>query len=301
MKTIITGAAGYLGGACADFYRSRGDELLALDLRPRSGVRKVDLSSEAKTFDRFSQFKPELVLHLAAIASVPKCEEDPAACWRHNVSATLNVARATQRAGARLVFFSTAAVYGTPHRLPTPTTEGTHPTNVYGVSKAAGEFIVRAYCENAVVLRLFNIYGGVCERSYVIPDVIRKLQEGSPKIALSGTGEESRDFLHISDLVRLVDSAASGPAGATYNAGTGTTVTVREIAATIAQLMKRPGVQFEFTGPRKGDFPINWADISNGNVPRGWAPRIPQEEGLLQMIRDAPPTETPQEPSVPST
>lgn len=287
MKIVVTGAAGYLGSRCVSYFGAQGHELLPIDIRPHRGVVRLDLSIEGKLVDRFRKFKPDLVLHLAAIASVPTCEDDPEGCWRHNVTATLNVARATQHSGARLVFFSTAAIYGTPHKLPTPTSESSHPTNLYGVSKAAGEFIVRAYCEGSVVLRLFNIYGGKCERSYVIPDLIRKLKTGSAKVPLSGTGEESRDFLHISELMRLLDSAASGPAGATYNAGTGSTITVRSMASVVARLMGREDAEFEFSGPRKGDFPINWADVSSGNVPRGWVPKVTLEEGLLEMIRGA--------------
>jgi UDP-glucose 4-epimerase len=287
LRILITGAAGYLGSGCVSYFAAQGHEVLPFDIRPKDGVEPLDLSLESETVDRIAKLRPDLVLHLAAIASVPVCEDDPEGCWRNNVTATFNVARAAQKAGARLVFFSTAAVYGTPHKMPTPTSEPNHPTNLYGVSKAAGEFIVRAYCKRAVVLRLFNIYGGRCERSYVIPDLIRKLKTDSSKIQLSGTGEESRDFLHITDLLRLVDRAASGPDGATYNAGTGTTITVRSLAANVARLMGRGDARFEFSGPRKGDFPINWADISEGNVPRGWAPKVSLDEGLLEMIRAA--------------
>jgi UDP-glucose 4-epimerase len=287
LKIIVTGSAGYLGSRCVSYFEAQGHELLPIDIKTQDGAASVDLSAESKAMDLFTRFRPDLVLHLAAIAAIPACEDDPVGCWRNNVETTFSVAKAAQNVGAQLVFFSSAAVYGTPDRLPTPTTDPTRPTNLYGISKATGELVVRAYCERSIVLRLFNIYGGRCERSYVLPDLIRKLQTSSPKVQLSGTGEESRDFLHISDLMRLMDRATAGPDGAIYNAGTGTTTTIRSAASHLARLMGRGDAQFEFTGPRKKDFRINWADVSEGNVPQGWAPKVSLEEGLLEMIQDA--------------
>jgi UDP-glucose 4-epimerase len=285
MRIVLTGGAGYLGQNCLAALREGGHEVLPVDRVRRTGITTLDVSNREKTEALFRRVRPELVLHLAAIASVPRCEDDPPECWRHNIGGTLSVAEAARRAGSRMVFFSSAAVYGHPERLPTPVTEPVRPTNLYGVSKAAGEFVVRARCPDSVVLRLFNVYGGACERSYVIPDVIRKVQEGTPALRLSGTGKETRDFLHVADLLRIVEAAREAPPGSVFNAGSGRTIRIEELAREIAELMGRPEVVAEFTGPRRGDFPINWADISPGNVPDGWRPRTDLRSGLREMIQ----------------
>lgn len=284
MRVLLTGGAGYLGGNVLAGLRSQGHEVLPVDLRPRPGIRCLDVSDPEPTLRLAQEFRPELMIHMAAIASVPQCEDDPPGCWQHNIGGTLSVARAAHATGARLIFFSSAAVYGQPKSLPTPVTEPLRPTNLYGISKAAGEFVVRKYCPESVVLRLFNVYGGACERSYVIPDVIRKIAAGTPTIQLTGTGQETRDFLHVSDLLQILAAAQSAPAGSVFNAGTGRTTTIEELARGLARLMGREDVIAEFSGPRRGDFPINFADVSEPNVPAGWTPRMALEDGLREMI-----------------
>lgn len=286
MKLLITGAAGFIGAHCVRYFASRGHEVIATDLAASEGVVALDVSDPSAVRSMVSSTRPQTILHLAALASVPKCEAEPETCWKTNLQGTVNVSEAAADVGARIIFFSTAAVYGKPELLPTPITSPSAPTNLYGISKAGGELAVRGYAKDHVVLRLFNIYGEGCSRSYVIPDLILKLRSQNGEILLQGTGNESRDFLYISDLLRLIEAALSAPTGSLFNAGSGTTITIKDLAARVARLAGRPGTSFRFAGPRAGDFPINFADISPGNVPTGWKPQVSLEEGVRRMIQE---------------
>jgi UDP-glucose 4-epimerase len=286
VKLLLTGAAGFIGAHCAEYFASRGDEVVATDLREGKGVLALDITDPVAVHSVVSKSRPDAILHLAALASVPECEAHPEVCWKTNVEGTVNVAKESRNAGARIVFFSTAAVYGEPTVLPTPITARVAPTNLYGLSKGAGELAVQGYSSDHVVLRLFNIYGEGCARSYVIPDLIQKLRRPDAELLMQGTGNESRDFLYISDLLRSIEAALSAPAGSLFNAGSGTTISIRDLAARVARLAGRPGTEFRFAGPRPGDFPINFADISPGNVPPGWSPSISLDEGVQRMVRE---------------
>jgi UDP-glucose 4-epimerase len=287
VRLLLTGAAGFIGQHCIEYFTGRGDTVVATDVRPAGPVRPLDISDPGAVEAVFREARPDAVLHMAAIASVPQCEADPTACWSTNLQGTIHVARAATAVRARVVFFSTAAVYGVPRQLPTPVSALPAPTNLYGVSKAAGEVAVRGFAPEHVLLRLFNIYGEGCLRSYVIPDLIRKLRATSGAVDLQGTGQESRDFLYISDLLRLIEGALRAPAGSVFNAGSGTTITIRELAQRVARVAGRPETAFRFEGPRVGDFPINYADISAGNVPPGWHPEVSLDEGIRRMLAEA--------------
>ena len=102
------------------------------------------------------------------------------------------------------------------------------------------------------MLRLFNIYGEGCARSYVIPDMVQKLRNAKGDLLLQGTGNESRDFLYISDLLRLIEKALSVPAGSVFNAGSGKTITIRDLALNVARLADRPDhVPVRRSAPRR--------------------------------------------------
>ncbi len=289
MKLLITGAAGFIGAHCVRYFTAQGHDVVATDIAARNGILALDVADPVAVHSMVASTRPQVILHLAALASVPLCESDPETCWKTNLQGTVYMAQAAADGGARIVFFSTAAVYGKPDQLPTPVTAPVAPTNLYGLSKGGGELAVRGFAKDHVVLRLFNIYGEGCARSYVIPDLILKLRSTNGELLLQGTGNESRDFLYISDLLRLIEAALSAPSGSVYNAGSGTTIAIRELAARVARLAGRPGTTFRFSGPRAGDFPINFADISPGNVPPGWKPLVSLEDGVRRMIREQTP------------
>ncbi len=284
MDILVTGGSGFIGGHLVETLRARGDTVVNADLAAPEVSERVDITDERALSRVFGQSRPSVVVHLAALASVPECERHPDACFSQNVRGTWLLSRLANEHRTRIVFASTAAVYGSPKELPTPTTEPVRPTSLYGHSKAIGEAIVRGFDPEATVFRLFNVYGPRCDRTYVIPDTIRKLREGGASIRMQGTGRESRDFVYVSDVVEAFVRALDERHPGTFNLGRGETVTIQALASKIANLMGRPEAEFSFEGPRIGDFSINWADTSPPNVLPGWVPRVGLSSGLELVL-----------------
>lgn len=284
MRLLITGAGGFIGRAAVRYFRTDGWDVLGVDLRARSFSGRVDVGDRRAVDRTIRRFDPDGVLHLAAYASVPGCEADPARCVRENVLGTVNVAQAASRAGARLVFASTAAVYGDATPVPMSLGSTLRPTNLYGMSKLTGEHVVRVYAPDSVSLRLFNVYGEGCERSYVIPDIIRKLARRPSVLRLDGTGREARDFVYLDDVLRAMRASLRGRFRGPFNVGTGVLTSVRSLALHIAREMGLRRVQLAFSGPRPGDFRVTLADISGRNAVPRWGPTISLADGLRRVI-----------------
>lgn len=286
LRVLVTGSAGFIGPHVVSDLSRDGHTVLGVDRLPTPGGVALDLVDRTATERTFRRFRPDCIVHLAALASVPACEADPVAALQDNIQATLNVARFSGATGARLVFSSSAAVYGDRAPVPTPVSTPPRPTNLYGITKLAGELLCRNHAPDSTILRFFNVYGEGCRRSYVIPDVIRKLAAHPSVLRMSGTGKEARDFVYVGDVARAVRSAVKGRFRGTYNVGTGTRTSLRELARRLARAMGQPTVGILFTGTRAGDFRVNHADISRGNCVPAWRPRTGLAEGLRRTLAD---------------
>jgi UDP-glucose 4-epimerase len=287
LDICVTGGSGFIGTHVVEALRKRGDNVRNVDLAAAAAEERADIRSASTLSRLLSPRPPEVIVHLAALASVPECERHPDDCFSHNVQGTWTVSSVAAALRARLVFASTAAVYGEPTQLPTPTSAPILPTNLYGRSKSVGEAIVRSFDPNATIFRVFNVYGPRCDRTYVIPDTIRKVRTGVDPVPMQGTGRESRDFVYVSDVVDAVERAIDHPRPGTYNLGQGETVTIAKLATAIGDLLGRPGIGFSFEGPRFGDFSINWADIRPPHALPGWSPQVRLQDGLERMIEEA--------------
>ena len=217
-------------------------------------------------------------------------EEDPKEDCEVNVLGTLNVLEAARKADARVVFASSCAVYGNPEKRPTAETHPTAPVSFYGLSKFVGENYCRFQQENygseVVMLRIFNVYGP--NGHGVLPDFLNKLQKNPNKLEVLGTGRQGRDFVYVSDMVRVLLLAATSPAavGQIFNVGTGTTTSVTDLAKKIIVLLGLEGVEISFTGGLawEGDMDITQADISKAVKYLKWRPQVSLEEGLKELI-----------------
>jgi UDP-glucose 4-epimerase len=286
MRVLVTGSAGFIGTNVVRYLRGKEANVYGIDLLGE-GSNKVDIRDYSALENAFERSKPEFVIHLAANAYPQKCEVDCDACFSTNVNGTYNVAKLAKNYGSKIIFASTAAVYGKAEVMPTPVKSATKPTNLYGLTKLIGESIVRYYApENHTIFRIFNVYGEYCDRSYVIPDTIRKLMLDERPVPMMGTGNEERDFIYIGDVNEAFYMAiASGNRYGTYNLGTGSSISIKDLSKKISELLDIKGATFSFQGkPRIGDINKLLADVSGENSFPGWKPKTRLDEGVSKTI-----------------
>jgi nucleoside-diphosphate-sugar epimerase len=284
MKVLVTGGSGFIGTHLIKTLESSGHQTYNVDVANQKNP--IDIRQPLELSKVFSRFRPDIVVHLAALASIPLCETYPVKAYKTNLLGTLYVTKSAAKQKAKLIFASSAAVYGNPHHLPTPEDYPQNPVNIYGATKLAAEHLVKTIAPSSfVIFRIFNAYGSHCNRHYVIPDTIRKILSGKNPAQMIGTGEESRDFVYISDVIDALLRGINANVTGIYNVGTGITVPIKVLARKIAKIMGLD-VTFVFNDSmRPGDFKVNMSDITKIKKRLGWRPKVKLEEGLRKTIR----------------
>jgi len=275
---LVTGAGGFLGGALARSLAQDGWDVAALE-------RGADLADAVDTLG-----PPELVFHAAGGASVGASLADPAAD-RANTVGTLRALLELLQAKApraRLVYPSSAAVYGDAGPGPISETAALVPVSPYGLHKAEAEALVAGSGLDAVIIRYFSIYGPGL-RKQLIWELMNRLAAGPAEVVLGGSGEERRDFLHVDEavaLARLAGELEPRDRPLVLNGGCGEGRTIREVAETLAKAMGSDAA-IRFSGQvRAGDPRSLVADMSLARA-LGFAPHIPLAEGLARLAEGA--------------
>jgi UDP-glucose 4-epimerase len=249
-----------------------------LDLKKLCGLEKVDI-----------------IIHLAAQVVVPYSMENPTEDFETNARGTLNVLEKARKDDSRLVFASSAAVYGNPTKVPTPEEYGFHPFSCYGLSKIVGEEYCQMYGSqyglDVTVLRFANVYGSRCHG--VINDFLDKLEKNPKKLEIIGTGQQSRDFVNVIDVVNAVILAASKEKaiGQTYNLGFGKTTKIIDLADMILQILNLLGATVVTTTgvSWQGDINTIWFDIGKAKKELNWTPKITLEDQLRKLVAERKP------------
>lgn len=311
MKLLVTGGAGYIGSVVANQLVEAGHETVILDNLSRGhgeavpegcGFARADLLDRESLREVFAGGF-DGVLHFAALSLVGESVEEPERYYRNNVCGTLNLLEAMAEAGvSRLVFSSTAAVYGEPEEIPIKETDTTLPTNPYGTSKLAVDHMIRAISRarglSAASLRYFNVAGASGRfgeahdpETHLIPLVLRAAAgEGEAKIF--GTdyptrdGTAIRDYIHIEDLGRAhllaLDGAKPGE-HQIFNLGNGAGFSVREVIEA-ARRVTGSEIRALEEPRRAGDPAVLVASSEKIRSELGWVPEKPE---LEDMISDA--------------
>ena len=248
-KFLVTGGSGFIGSHVVDRLVAEGAaEIVVFDAKPRTenltealergSVRIVEGDVGDTQALTEAAAGADGVFHLAVLPLGP-CSEDPRRCLEVNVAGTFNVLDAARQAGARKVVFSSASsVYGDTNE----TMDESHPLGartMYGGSKIAGEYFVRAFHDlygiDYVILRYMNVYGPRQDGGLVI-NVLRRIQAGEPP-TIMGDGSASFDFVHVADVAGANVAAMGSDVGeATLNVGGGNEVSVKEIVGRLIEL-----------------------------------------------------------------
>lgn len=235
----------------------------------------------------------DIVIHCAAQIFVARSMEDPLFDADNNVMGTLNLLNAARNSGIkRFVYFSSAATYGDPIRLPVDEAHPQDPMSPYGASKLSAEkyalMFHRAYGLPATAIRPFNIYSPRQDPSNPYSGVISKfidsVSHGEPPV-IFGDGSATRDFVSVHDVVDLVMLMLEKDAavGKVFNCGTGKVTTINELAETVVSLYGKD-LKPVYEPERPGDIKDSYADISLAKNVLDYRPQVALKEGLKEII-----------------
>ena len=292
---LVTGGAGFIGSHLVDALVSDNDVRVLDDLSSGSRDHVHDdatLLEGDLCDDRVLESATEgvdLIFHQAAVVDVTETVDRPRETNRVNLEAGLALLERARQEDARVVIASSAAVYGHPAELPVSETTPTDPVSPYGVQKLALDRYARAYERlydlPTVALRYFNAYGPRQRGPYsgVISTFAEQARAGDP-ITVEGDGEQTRDFVHVRDVVRAnLLAATTEHVGHAYNVGTGERTSILELAETIREAIDAD-VPIVHRPSRPGDVRHSGADVSKARRKLGFESRVELETGIRRLL-----------------
>jgi UDP-glucose 4-epimerase len=305
-KILVTGGAGYIGSTTAHLLARRGYSVVIVDDLSRGhqhNVRdlpfhKLNISDTTALADLLTREAVDAVIHFAAFIAVGESTQKPELYFSNNVGGTLSLLTAMTQTGVkRLVFSSTAAVYGTPQVVPIPEDAPFAPVNPYGESKVMVEKILGWLDQyrglRSIKLRYFNACGSDPEsglgeehdpETHLIPLLLRAVVTGN-SINIYGNDYETadgtciRDYIHVRDLaeahVLALEKLLTGGASDAFNVGTGTGQSVMQVLRAVEEVTGSI-VPFEIGPRRSGDPPVLVANSDKLKRALAWTPRFPE-------------------------
>jgi UDP-glucose 4-epimerase len=305
VRALVTGGAGFIGSHIARRLLEGGHEVVVLDnfftgkKENLEGIAKDVRLLEGDVRDMKAVAAGaagcELIYHEAAIVSVPFSVEHPQESHDVNIQGTLNVLQAARQAGTRRVIFaSSAAVYGEDPTLPKAETMLPEPISPYGVEKLTAEHYLATWSKlfgvETVALRYFNVFGPRQDPkspySGVISIFVDRILGGRP-LTFFGDGSQSRDFVYVANVVDANMLAGTRPSkgvsGRVFNVACGKRTTLLELASLIERAAGRT-VARSFAEPRAGDIRDSVATIERTRADLGYAPAIDVQEGLRLLV-----------------
>lgn len=293
---LITGGAGFIGSHIADAVHEQ-NEVRVLDNLSTGSRENVPygaelLEGDIRDRDALSRAIDgvDIVFHKAAMVSVPASVEQPKHCHETNGTATLDILEAARANDARVILASSAAIYGQPETVPVSEDAPKRPESPYGLEKLSADYYTQLYADRygveTVTLRYFNVYGPRQtggQYSGVICAFLEQARSGGP-LTVEGDGEQTRDFVHVDDVVQAnLRAATTDMTGTSYNIGTGSDISIRALAETI-QSLAATDAEIVHTDPRPGDIERSNANISKAREQLGYTPTVSITDGLAQLI-----------------
>jgi UDP-N-acetylglucosamine 4-epimerase len=300
---LVTGGAGFIGSNLVEALLKQGERVAVLDnfstgkkTNIKPFLKEIDLIEgdirDPKTCQKAMK-GIEIVLHQAALPSVPRSVSDPVLTNEVNVTGTLNLLWAARDAGVkRFVYAASSSAYGDSAALPKIETMAANPLSPYAVSKLTGEYYCRIfnrlYGLSTTSLRYFNVYGPRqdphSEYAAVVPRMISALIRDQPG-TIYGDGSQSRDFTYIEDCIQAVLLACVAPevSGEVMNVSFGESVTINELHQKIADLLGKK-IRPLYVPPRAGDVKHSLADIGKARRLLGYRPQYNIDRGIEKTM-----------------
>jgi nucleoside-diphosphate-sugar epimerase len=307
-RIFVTGGAGFIGSHLVDRLLNEGYTVTVIDNLYTGRLEKIAHNQGKKGFHFIQGDIRDLnlvkeaikdvdaVFHEAALASVTLSVEDPILTNDINVTGTLNLLKASSDLGVkRFIYASSAAVYGDT-QFPEKREDMTpNPRSPYGISKLAAENYVKIFHKlyglETVSLRYFNVYGPrqrfdlQCAYGGVITIFTNRLLKNMPPI-IFGDGEQTRDFIYIDDVVEanMLALKSKNAAGEAFNIGTGSSVSVNEVAESLKEIMNKTELKNVHVDPRPADGRHGYANITKAERILDFHPRVKIKDGLAKLV-----------------
>lgn len=299
MKILVTGGSGFIGSHIVEHYQGKAEEIRVLD-NLRTGYRR-NLDGLECTFiegsitDREAVAKAvegvDYIFHMAALVSVPESMSKPSECVDINVHGLLNVLEAAAAAGVKkLVFASSAAIYGDNPAVPKLETMLPEPKSPYAVTKLDGEYYLDLFTRErgleTAAIRFFNVFGPRQDPkgayAAAVPIFIEKALKGED-ITVYGDGEQTRDFIYVKDIVGALSFAAETP-GVTgvFNAGYGGQMTINDLATKI--IASAGSSSKVLHGPERAGDVKHSRSSADRLLAAGWQPKHSLDEALATTL-----------------
>lgn len=299
-KVLVTGGAGFIGSHLVDALVKKEAKVTVVDNLVSGCLSNLELAKNKiiyKNIDIRDKEKiskvmqgQEIIFHLAANADVPYSVEHPQEDFEVNVIGGYNVLQNSLKNNVeKIIFASSAAVYGNPKYVPVDEKHPTIPISPYGASKLAIERLGYSYYETYglpfVTMRIFNTYGERQPR-YVMYDLLKKLYKNNLKLEVLGTGNQRRDYSYVSDTVTAFILAAENDnsIGQAYNIAGGKTVSVKELVGMLIKILKYEKTDIYYTQKSwAGDINVLSADINRIKKELKFTPKVSLDEGLKRL------------------
>jgi UDP-glucose 4-epimerase len=312
MRTLVTGAAGFIGSTLVDRLLRDGHQVVGIDNLTTGSMDNLGqaLTGESTTGGRFTLVKndiqspelvdvvagvnPEVIFHLAAQVDLRASVTDPQFDARNNVLGTINLCEASRRMGVRKIVYAASggSRYGAPTRLPVDESTPVGPLSPYAVAKLAGELYLGAYAGMyglaPICLALANVYGprqNPNGEAGVIALFGGALIDGRP-LTVYGDGTAARDYVYVDDVVDAFVRAGEAPlsVSGTYNIGTGRQTTVTEVHRMISSVLDESPAP-RYAPARTGDLRAIALDATKAQEDLGWKPVVDIAEGIQRTIQ----------------
>jgi len=301
-KILVTGGAGFIGSHLVDALIEKGHKVVVVDnlstgkkenINKKAKFYKIDICSP-KIGEIFKKEKPEICFHFAAQINVRKSIEDPIKDAKINILGSLNVLENCKKYKTeKIVFASSAGVYGEAKIFPTPETHPGNPDSPYRITKLTVENYLKFYKENSglkfVSLRFSNVYGPRQDpkgEAGVVAIFIEKLLRGE-RPTIFGDGNQTRDFIFVEDAVSASLKAMEYKGEKEiFNIGTGIETSINELYKIISELLKTK-IKPKYAPPKPGDLRRSCLNISLAKRELKWEPKFDLNKGLKKTIQNS--------------